>query len=159
MYFFSFLPPQSSVQSAEKGCYANSSATCVSTPRQPSTSIKWWIIKRYGSRPRSSLSPAPFPLTETAPSPQITIRTRRRGGCHIPTGLGGHRGVRGGGDGAELLSAARGSCCFSKSSKFWESSGCNHGENLVSSRLLFAKSNPLQILHGSSPLWLFSAML
>jgi len=45
---FSFVPPQNSVRSAEKGCYANSSGTCVSTPRQPSTSIKWWIIKRYG---------------------------------------------------------------------------------------------------------------
>lgn len=45
------MPPQNSVQSAEKGCYANSSVTCVSTHKQPSTSIKWWIIKRYGLSP------------------------------------------------------------------------------------------------------------
>lgn len=48
---FSFVPPQNSVQSAERGCCANSSGTCVSTPKQPSTSIKWWIIKRYGLSP------------------------------------------------------------------------------------------------------------
>lgn len=63
---FSFVPPQNSVQNAEKGCYANSSGTCVSTPKQLSTSIKWWIIKRYGSLPWSSLLLAPFNLTETA---------------------------------------------------------------------------------------------
>lgn len=61
---FSFVPPQNSVQNAEKGCYANSSGTCVSTPKQPSTSIRWWIIKRYGSLLWSFLVPAPFHCSE-----------------------------------------------------------------------------------------------
>lgn len=65
---FSFVPPQNCVQSAEKGCCASSSGTYASTPKRPSTSIKWWIIKRYGSLLRPSLIPAPFHCSEAAPA-------------------------------------------------------------------------------------------